>query len=107
EEQQMHEVDVLERTEQVETEPARAIDDWIGAPAERWVIERERRGRLRAKIGDEGMKRDYHHDGEAAQVTQRQAGSGHETTQRPSRSNRAIDRALEVLRHSPIVAIML
>ena len=105
-EQQMHEVDVLERTEQVEAEPARAIDDGVCAPTKRRLVERERRGGLRAQIGDEGMERHHHHDGVAAQVAQCQARSGH-VTNAPGDQLALSDRAFAVARHSPIGAIML
>src|SRR6516165_9535582 len=51
-EQQLHQVDVLERTEQVEAEPARAIDDRVRPPPIRGNIERERSIGLRVEVGD-------------------------------------------------------
>ena len=66
EEQQLHQVDVLQRAEQVEAEPARAVDDRVRAPSIRRDVERQLRRRLRAEIGDERMERDHHDDGEGA-----------------------------------------
>jgi hypothetical protein len=66
EEHQVHQIDVLERTEQVEAEPAVAVDDRLGRPIVRRAVEGARRSiRLRAQIGDEGMEGQHHQDGVA------------------------------------------
>jgi hypothetical protein len=73
EEHQVHQVDVLGRTEQVESEPACAVDDRSPQPFERGI---ERSGRLgvRAHVGDDGMEGHHHQDGEPPKIVQRLAG---------------------------------
>jgi hypothetical protein len=66
----VHQIDVGEGAEQVETEPARAVDDRLAQPVVGRLIEWDRCGGMRAEIGDQGMEGEHHEDGEAAQVVQ-------------------------------------
>ena len=76
-EHELHQVDVLEGAEQVEADPAFAVDDRISPPAVGRTVEGGGSGGLRPDIGDEGMERHHHDDGEAAQIAERQTGFGH------------------------------
>src|SRR5207247_4565715 len=76
-EHQLHQAEKFERTDQVEPEPAMAVDDRVRRPTIRGAVEGQRGSRLRNDVGDEGMEDEHVEDDETAQIMQSQAGFGH------------------------------
>src|SRR5215470_8561454 len=66
-----------ECAEQVEAEPAIAVDDRMSEPVKGRRVEPSRRRGLRGHVGGDGMEGHHHDDDEAAQIVERLAHAGH------------------------------
>jgi hypothetical protein len=67
----MHQVDVIERAEQVEAEPPLGVDNGRGYPLKRGVIKGWLTRRVRAQVGKNGMEGDNDQDYKPAQIGER------------------------------------
>src|SRR5439155_15704390 len=75
-EHQLHQVEKLECTEQVEADPAIGVDDRVRRPTIRRAVEWQRGGGLRVQIGDRGLERQHAQDGETPPMIECNDGTG-------------------------------
>ena len=75
EKHQRHEVDVLPRAEQIESQKTVTVDDRKGTPIVGRAVEADLRRRNPAHIGQRRMETQHDEDDDASQVIERQAGA--------------------------------